>query len=43
MHKSLLFALAACLALNIYINQKQRLRSAVKGLTAMERAELKNS
>lgn len=40
MNKSLIFTLVICLALNLYINHKQRLRSVAKGLTAMERSEL---
>ncbi len=43
MNRSLIVTLAVCLALNVYINHKQRLRSAVKGLTAIERSELKKS
>lgn len=43
MNRSLVVALAACLVLNVYINHQLRLRSAVKGLTAVERAELKQS
>lgn len=40
MNRSLVITLIICVMLNLYINRKQRLRSAAKGLTAIERSEL---